>query len=335
MNKLLLLPFVFIVCSLQSGIATAQCRLTGNVYSADLPLPNALITLSRGQGEIARGSTDGGGRFTIDYLEFTENRSIVVLVSAKGHSSDERRLFSDGRGQCLRASKHNVVLERRATNTQDSLDTDTSASALGLTIFVAPYTMYFDGDDAQKITERFNEDLPKIIHHRILVYQSGLNLASGIIDISVDTTEELLTSAQGERIRRVGLSLNALGMIAGDGELITNDEGKQAIDLASIFRTIPSYRDHGVMMQPIHDQVTARHTRPSRVAGQLRDEWGKQAMLSYVLQRLASAIESQSIAELNKLDDLLIGVRNTMTKEDRLLAPLEALRLAIAKEKEE
>jgi len=333
MNRPLLLPSTLIACLLLSGIATAQCRLTGNVKSAVLPLPNALVTLSRGQQEIARSSTGADGRFTVDYPAFTELRTIVVLVSAKGHSNDERRLFRLGLSPCLETRKQDVVLERRPADTAGSPDNDANTSALGLTIFIAPYAMY--GDEGDKISESFNKDLPQIIHHRILAYQSGLNLTSSYVDISVDTTKESLTPAQGERIRRVGLSLNALGMIAGDGELITTDDGEQAIDLTSIFRTIPSYRDHGVMMQPINDQLTARRTRPSRVAGQLRDEWGKQAMLSYVLQRLASGIESSSITELNELDDLLIGVRNTMTKEDRLLAPLEALRLAIAKEKGE
>ena len=82
---------------------------------------------------------------------------------------------------------------------------------------------------------------------------------------------------------------------------------------------------HNVVQQPIYDEIPAAQIRPSRLGGLLNAVWGKQAVLSYVLQRLSTHNGPWRQAELDTLANVLIGVRSTMAADDRLLAPLERL----------
>lgn len=302
--------------------AVAECRLTGLIEAQSLPLENATVLVTRVDSEIGRGVTQADGRFALSYEKFPARlHAATVSVNAMGHVTDERQFF-EGSDFCLGVNEHHVDLEREPTGQpQDS-------SSLGLTIFIIPYTLY--GQGADTIAEGFNQDLPGIVHHLILAYKSQLDISTAQVDISVEIVDNKtignpVTAAQGERIRRLGHQLKALAVIAGDGEIVPGNNGEDQIDLTSIFRTIPAYRDLGVIMQPINDQLPARRASPSRIANQMHDLWGKQAVLSYVLQRLATHQGEWQSDELKSLADLLIEVRNTMANDDQLLQPLQDL----------
>jgi hypothetical protein len=207
----------------------------------------------------------------------------------------------------------------------------TDFSDLGLTILVARYELH--GDNLDTTAQHFNRDLPKIVYHKILAYSSGLQVATPRIDISVDSVSEPLSVSQGERIRRFGHERNALGVIVGDGELIEGDDGENEFSLTSVFRTIPAYGNVEIAMEPIQDRIPARRASPSRIAGSMQDLWGKQAVLSFVLQRLVTHHGEWQHKELDDLADLLIGVRDTMLADDRLRDPLEALLATVEAER--
>ena len=319
--------FGLLAVVLFSGEALASCQLKGLVESNALPLENATVVIGRAGTEIARASTRSDGRFELSYDEFPDLfQSATIRINATRYAEDARILFRESNGRCLEVSDHYVILERLQVAGDDG-----SSSTLGLTIYIAPYTLYGDGADA--IARRFNEDMPQIIHHRILAYKSLLRVPTTQMDISVETVNESLTAAEGERIRRRGRQLNALGMIAGDGDLIPQNGSEPQIHLTSIFRTIPIYRDQGMIMQPIKDRLPVSRASPSRVAEKLHDYWGKQAVLSYVLQRLAIQQGPWRDEELDVLEDLLLAVKDTMTREDRLLAPLDELLKMIDQER--
>jgi hypothetical protein len=303
-----------------------MCRLSGFVKSNDLPLEAATVIVKRVGAVIGQGSTRADGSYDLTYSEFPALlHSATVIVEAAGHAVDERLLFRQENTSCLEHSKHNVVL------VPIEEVGDAYSSILGLTIFIAPYTLYGDGADV--LAQQFNHDLPLIVHHRILAYKSLLAVPTTHVDISVDTIDEPLTAAEGERIRRRGHQLNALAMIAGDGDLVSQVDTEEQIHLTSVFRTIPVYRNHGKIMQQIKDKLPAHRASPSRIAENLHDYWGKQAILSYVLQRLATQQDAWPDDELNVLEDLLIAVRDTMTEQDRLLAPLEELLRVVEEER--
>ena len=253
--------FGLLAAVLFSAEALASCQLTGLVESKLLPLENAVVVISRTGIEITRSTTRADGKFDLRYDEFPDRlQSVMISVKAGGHTDDERLLFRERNGRCLEVSEHHVILEpQQAAGSVNS-------SSLGLTIYIAPYTLYGEGADA--IAQRFNHDMPQIVHHRILAYKSLLRVPTTQVDISVDTIDEPLTAAQGERIRRRGRELNALGMIAGDGDLLTDNGGDRQIHLTSVFRTIPVYRQQGMIMQPIRDSLPARRASPSRPARQ-------------------------------------------------------------------
>ncbi len=318
--------FGLLAAVLFSDQALAICQLNGLVESNVLPLENANVVIVRTGTEIARGTTRPDGRFELSYNDFPPHlQSAKIIINASGHTQDERNLFREINGNCLEVNEHHVILEPLQA------PGGVSSSTLGLTIFIAPYTLYGDGADA--IAQRFNHDMPQIVHHRILAYKSLLRVPTTQVDISVETVDEPLTAAQGERILRRGRELNALGMIAGDGDVIPENGSEPQIHLTSVFRTIPIYRHQGMIMQPIRDRLPTRRASPSRIAANLHDYWGKQAVLSYVLHRLSTLQGNASDDELDVLEDLLIAVRDTMTGQDRLLTPLEALLAMIEQER--
>jgi hypothetical protein len=302
---------LLVVCGHLSGLAYAECELSGKVKDGSLPLANASVVMLLRSAEIATAQTIADGSYRLVYPELpSELRSAVVTVNASSYSEDHRILFRERRGKCLEISTNDVVLEAMA-------GAPTDFSSLGQTIFVSSYVLY--GSDTESISARFNQDLPNIVHHKILVYKSSLSRTTSSIDISVDSLNETVTPAEGERIFRLGHQLNALGVIAGDGELVNDPSGAQQLRLTSVFRTIPIYRNIRSSVQPITDHIPAGSASPSRIATGLQDHWGKQALLSFVLQRLAAHEGQWQTEELDRLSDILIDVRNTMQITDRLL----------------
>ena len=103
-------------------------------------------------------------------------------------------------------------------------------------------------------------------------------------DISVETICVPLDVASGEQLHRVGAALNALAVIAGDGEL-REVGGESVVDLDSVFRALPVWQNLGSRPLQIGDTIPAGRLRPSRIAEQLNDLWGKQAVLAVALRR--------------------------------------------------
>ncbi len=298
--------------------AAASCQLVGKVTSDGLNLPDASISVTRQDREIARTRTDGAGEYALSYAEFPRGvRAVTVEVSADAHVADRRILFRQGQQACLGPRRHEVALGRSGEGD------DFAPSTLGLTIFVSPYSLY--GVGGEDVQERFNADLPQIVYHRIQAYKSLLDARTESLDFSVELTPEVLTPAQGEQIRRLGHQLNALGIVAGDGELVSAENAEPRIALKSVFRTIPTYRDVTLLMQEIEDELPAGRASPSRIGSRLQDYWGKQAVLSYAVRKLALDGGVHNIQELQELSSLLIQVRATMAQDDPLLESLQSL----------
>jgi hypothetical protein len=289
----------------------SPCELTGSVKSNAVPLANATVTMTQGGKVVTSTTTSADGTYKLAYPEFPQQlRAAVVSVDVPGFTEDRRNLFRRGNSRCLEVTVSHVVLEK-------SSETPADFSMLGQTIFISSYALY--GNNTDTIADRFNRDLPNIIHHKILAYKSSLGQVTSDVDISVIRLAEPVTPAEGERMFRLGHMHNALAVIAGDGELMPSPQDGDVFSLTSVFRTIPIYADVRIGIQPIIDQIPVRNASPSHLANGLQDYWGKQAMLSFVLQRLATHQGSWNAQELNHLSDILIDVRNTMQSEDRLL----------------
>lgn len=310
-------PWVVLLLTAAAADGRADCQLTGTVTAGELPLPDAAVVMARDGAELGRTTTRADGTYTLTYPEFPARLAAArVTVDAPGFTTDERLLFR--RDRCLETTTNDVALEREAGAPDDQ-------SALGQTIFVSPYTIY--GSSGSDLEARFNRDLPDIVHHKILAYQSALeDLPPLGIDIGVEVLDERLTPRQAEHIRRLGRQLNAMGVVAGSGDLGGEAADAGEIVMTSVFRTIPSYGDLGSDVRPITDRLPAGEASPSRVAEGLHDVWGKQAMIAYVLQRLAAHQGTWPAGELDRLRALVRSVHATMAPDDRLLDMVVELR---------
>ena len=331
------------VLLLAAGRASAACPVTGEVKLGDLPIADAdIATVLGGADPVSRGHSGADGRFAITVDPLPRDMQVLKLVVTKpGHAPVLRLLLKAAGSGCPLSPQEPVALDpglppagttaSGGTTATGAGDTETKLcakrSSLGLTVFIAPYRIY--GGGADQAAERLNRDLPEIVHHRILAFESSLAGVTSFPDVSVETICLPLTAAQGERAQEVGHNLNALGVIAGEGEL-RDSQGKTVIDLVSVFRAMPAYKSYAGVPLSIEDTIPSDSLRPSRIAEQMRDIWGKQIVLAYALQQLASLPATPDQAEIGKLTALMVSLRKTMTADDPLLGQVEQVQALLS-----
>ena len=298
-----------------------DCQLKGKVSDDNnLPIANADVEVERSGDILASVKTDTSGRYLVNFQAFPNQqiRAVKLKFTANGYNSDFLNVIRQG--DCFANRDDNVTLT--------ALDgSAVIASSTGLKILVAQFKLYGNVEDDQ--TNKFNTDLPEYLYHRISVYKSSLPKSTASFDISVESIQEPLSVAAGEKIQQLGVKRNALGVVAGDGTVTSQNPSELALN--SVFRTIPAYKNTKILHAPIVDSVPLGNFSPSSVGKEMQDHWGKQAMLSYVLQQLVNTRNTLPTEERNALYQLLIDVRGTMKKTDHLLPVLEEL-LAIVEE---
>lgn len=323
----LLAGAAFALAVVAAGPAGAACSVTGQVKLGDLPLGDADIATALGSAApVTRGHSGADGRFAIPVEPLPANMgALSLIVSKPGHEPVRRILRKNAADGCPLSPQEPVAFDPGTAVATTGATGDTEASlcaqrsSLGLTVFIAPYEIYGGADKAA--TDRLNQDLPKIVYNRIKAFATSLS-GVPLFDISVEKICLVLSEEEGERAQKIGHSLNALGVITGNGDL-RQDQGKTVIDLESVLRTMPAYKSYGATALPIEDTIPSESLRPSKIAEHLRDLWGKQIVLAYTLQRLANLPASPDSADIAKLAALMVSLRKTMTADDPLLGQVE------------
>lgn len=308
-----------------AGAAFAECPITGKVTADGLSLAGAEIVEKRhGAPERVLAATGPDGSYSVEVEPLGERLRTLTLVVRKTSFEDHAMLLHRAANGCPQPTHRDAGMVRKAISS-NSAATPTSQSLCavpsvqGLTIYLAPYEIFGAAD--RSLANTLNGDLPDIVHHRILAFQSRLGNFQPE-DISVETICASLSPSQGEQIHRVGTVLNALAVIAGDGELRQEQGGNNVVDLDSVFRVLPRWRDLGGRPLQIGDTIPASRLRPSRVAEQLTDLWGKQAVLAVALRKLASM---QTPDDKDQVRQMLIELRKTMQDADPLFDDLQLI----------
>jgi hypothetical protein len=306
-----------------AGAGWADCPIKGSVKANGLPLAGVEISAVRGTAApVMLGLTGNDGSFSLTVEELDRGLQVLELQFRKPPFEPQGRLLSkQPAGKCPTDAAVNVAFGASAAPATNE-DVCATPSVTGLTIFVAPFQFY--GGSSSGLDLQLNAGLPDILYRRILAFQSRLGAAARD-DISVSSICLPLSAADGEHIRQIGHRLNALGVVAGEGETGLAATGETFVDLSSTFRIIPAYGDHGGMPLPIVDKILAVSLRPSRLADQLQDLWGKQAVFASALRRLGQLPEPHDPTELERIHRLLIEVRKTMTDSDLMLGSVQAL----------
>jgi hypothetical protein len=306
--------------------AAADCGIAGRVTGDGLPLGGVEVVemrLGAAPRTLATTGTDGGFSASVEPLP-TDLLSLTVVLRKPPFGEQKLVFLKDAASGCPTPPHRDSQLGRpAAAGGGEALPATQNLcaqpSVRGLTIYLAPYEIYGAPDDS--LSSSLNGDLATIVHHRILAFQSRLG---GVRpeDISVETICLPLDAARGEELRRVGAALNALAVIAGDGELRDVGGGQAVVDLDSVFRALPVWQNLGGTPLQIGDTIPAGRLRPSRIAEQLNDLWGKQAVLAVALRRLA---EPHPPEEEQRVQQILIELRKTMMQDDPLLPDVQAL----------
>jgi hypothetical protein len=315
------------VAALSLCSAVQACEIGGRITGAGLPIGGVdVVEMLLGAAPQSLGLTAADGTFTSSVEPLPADQQALKVVLRKAPFEDYTLLFSkDPASGCPTPPRRDADLGRLDAETNNGAsspsipDLCAQPSVGGLTIFLAPYEIY--GNAERNLAMSLNGDLPQIVYHRIRAFKSRLG-GLRMEDISVVPICVPLSAAQGEQIRSVGAALNALAVIAGDGELRTVDGGQSVIDLESVFRVVPVWQDFGGSALQIGDTIPAARLRPSRVAEGLTDLWGKQAVLAVALRHLAEPHEPATEQEVKQM---LIELRKTMQMDDPLLSDVQSL----------
>lgn len=318
--------FVLALLSVLASPAIAACPLLGTVAVARLPAEGVEVVEHRlGAPERVLTTTGADGGYSVVVAPLDNRLQTLTVVLRKAGFENKMMLFVKAAGTgCPEPARRYAELEHVAGTAVDNaaLPVPTALCAVpsvnGRTIYLAPYKIF---GAAKGVASDLNGDLPSIVHHRILAFQTRLARVP-VEDVSVETICQALSPAQGEQIRRVGTALNALAVIAGEGELNAASGSPGTIALDSVFRVQPRWRNFGGTPVQIGDAIPAARLRPSRVADQLTDLWGKQAVLALALRRLAA---SDAPAEAEAVKQMLIELRKTMQPEDPLMGDVRRL----------
>lgn len=320
----------FLAIALVAGFAyhVNACELSGQVETNRLPIDRATIYTVRGtDSAVAHGQSAPDGRFSFQVPALSGELAALRVVIEKDTAKGEY-ILKRGRGDGCPEPRSVYELPAPPSggsggNISVGENLCVAPSALGKTIVLAPYQFF--GAPESDFSERFNADLPRILYHRILAFQSRLGTGGTIADITVEPICSNVSVAEGERIRRIGSQLNALAVVVGEGEVIAGPDGKPIVELDSVFRTIPVFGSYGGNPVTIGDKLPGERLRPSRAAEWLDDAWGKQVLFAYALRQIADSATAADKVRLRSTRQLLIEMRKTMMAGDPFLPPLEAL----------
>jgi hypothetical protein len=287
--------------------AQAACELSGKVEADGVPIEGAQLTLNNNTRVIASVSTKNDGSFNITYPQPAPTAPTVhIQLSAQGYNDDLRTIARRTDDICPQETNLNFSL---ALNTSVSPE----GAASGLTIYIAPYKLY--GSQDLQLAARFNTELPEFIFHKIMSFKTslGIHSDSGFGDVSIEKLTQPLSPAQGSKIRSLGHQMGALAMVAGEMEVLP--DAPNTMEVSSSIKPIPIYGDLELNMLVIEEMLPTAAVRPSKIGKKLHDYWGKQAIIAYVMQRLAIHQGSWSATDLNELNQVLIAVKSTLRDE--------------------
>jgi hypothetical protein len=307
--------------------AAADCGIAGRVVGDGLPLAGVEVVEMRvGVAPHTLAVTGADGGFSAAIEPLPADLLVLKVILRKPPFDETTLLFpKDKSSGCPSPARRDFSLERpaAASGAGEALPAPQSLcgrpSVQGLTIYLAPYQIYNTPDNG--LASTLNGDLPNIVHHRILAFQSRLGEVRAEDDVSVEMTCPV-QAASGEELRRVGAALNALAVIAGEGELSEVQGGPAVVNLESVFRALPTWQNLGGRLLQISDTIPAARLLPSRIAEQLNDLWGKEAVLAVALHRLAEPHQQE---DEQRVHQLLIELRKTMTQNDPLLPDVQSL----------
>lgn len=299
-----------------------SCRVEGIVVAAGQAVAGVQIHLRQPDGTRHRvAETENDGTFTFETQPIPANLLRLVLYFEKSSVGSQTRLLRnmvDGSG-CPVLSPPKTSLARQISSSSSSI----SPSVLGQTIYVVKFDVYPESRQAQEA--HLNKHLHEIIDHGIRAYWTRLDIIQPLIEISIKQLGEAISTADGEEVRRRGSSLNALGMITGQGEIRETSEGNSFMDLISDFRVIPVYAHYREFRIQSEDSLPfAEGLSPLQISKGLQDFWGAKAIIALTVKDLSST-QSPGRRQLESARQRLYAVRHTMMRDDPLLNEVEML----------
>jgi hypothetical protein len=310
-----------LLVSILLGLATRlpaaglTCAIEGTVSSEGQKMADVTV-YRREQNVTPLGKSDGGGMFA--FREITVPQVVTLYFEKPGYERGTK-IVSDVKA-CTQLTGLQVDLTPDAARKGPLPTVSATRSVYGRTLYVAPYVLDPPGSAEEADV---NRNFAKALDYRIKAFVSQLTVP--LPEISIESIEQTVSSSNGEQVRRLGATLNALGMVSGLGELRANPGNPSTIVLRSDFRVIPmhaAYREYQVQLD---DSVPATRFAPLSVSDKLSSRWGERAVIALVVRQLADAQPQSSPAVLADVRKELLALRRTMAADNPFVPEVDGL----------
>ncbi len=266
-------------------------------------------------------ATQSNGQFDLDLEQIFPavdlKRSTITLAFAKpGYNPHNLVLNTDSDRENWDQLEIRLVKPRGIPkiSEEQSEKIEKYVSEKGKTLYLLPYYLA-QADDSLKL-QLFAQNLFDSITANL---KTTVQAAPGVeMDVSIQPIPEIsITSTNIEQHYQMGEYLNALAMISGIGELLTDEHGKAEVYLRSNYVTIPAVARLRPGNVTIKDQFPSQLLNSLQLSEHLNKYWGHHTALAICVQEFHRAmIPSRNKGQLRTVEKLIIASRSQLSGDN-------------------
>jgi hypothetical protein len=305
-----------------------QGRVAGVVVDerSNQKISGVAITLqAKGIWKSDLPATQSNGHFDLDFEQiFPEvdlNRSTITLIFDKpGYDQLIMVLNTESDRENwdqleIRLFKPQVI---PAISAEEAKKIEKYMSQKGKTLYLFPYYLA-KANDSMKL-HLFAQNLLDSITASL---KTTIQAAPSVeMDVSIQPLSEIsITSTNIEQHHQIGVFLNALGMISGMGEWLTDGHGKEEVYLRSNYVTIPAIERFRPGSVTIKDQFPSQLLNSLQLSAHLNKYWGHHTALAICVQEFRRAmVPSKNEDQLRTVEKLIIASRSQLSGDNPQLS---------------
>lgn len=201
-----------------------------------------------------------------------------------------------------------------AISEEQSKKIEKYVSQKGKTLYLLPY--YLAKADDSLMLQLFAQNLLDSITASL---KTTVQAAPGVeMDVSIQPLSDIsITSTNIEQHHQIGEFLNALAMISGMGELLTDGHGKEEVYLRSNYVTIPAVERLRPGSVTIKDQFPSQLLNSLQLSAHLNKYWGHHTALAICVQEFHRAmIPGRNKDQLRTVEKLIIASRSQLSGDN-------------------
>ena len=327
MIKRLGVPIFILLFSVSAMAGKFQGRLAGEVVDerSDAKISGVKISLqAKGIWKSDLPESGSNGQFDFDLNQIfpgsnLKGSTITLTFEKQGYEPQNMLLNTDSDRENWDRLDIRLIKIREIPkiSEEQSKKIEKYVSEKGKTLFLLSY-QFTEADQPLKL-QLFAQNLLESITAGL---KTTIQAAPGVeMDVSIQPIPEIsITATNIEQQYQLGDYLNALAVISGFGELLTDEQGKAEVYLKSNYITIPAVQILHPGKITIRDQFPARFLNSLQLGDHLNKYWGHHTALAICVQEFHKAMTpSKNEDQLKIVKQLIIASRSQLSGDNPLL----------------